>query len=182
MSGPVTSADAAGVVLDGDETRPHAATIEITPSREAQVGSLTVRRALPRRARRTVGAWCFLDHMGPAAVTEEGGVDIGPHPHIGLQTATWLLAGVHRRRPWDAAIFAVSPLLALTAWRLRQSRLSASIAILAACLWMALTVGWWAIHFNPFPWMATLRNMLLLLPSILVPCLIFWRLLARRAA
>src|SRR5688572_33474058 len=31
--------------------------------------------------------------MGPAAVTERGGVDIGPHPHIGLQTVTWLLAG-----------------------------------------------------------------------------------------
>lgn len=72
--------------------------VEITPSHVARVGSLTVRRALPRRARRTVGPWCFADHMGPAVVTEEAGVEIGPHPHIGLQTATWLVAGeiLHR--------------------------------------------------------------------------------------
>ncbi|MEX2100145.1 MAG: pirin family protein, partial [Acidimicrobiia bacterium] len=52
----------------------------------------------PRRGRRTVGAWCFADHMGPAPVTEERGLDIGPHPHIGLQTVTWLFAGdvLHR--------------------------------------------------------------------------------------
>ncbi len=77
---------------------PGAATVELTGSREAQVGRIRVRRALPRRARRTVGAWCFVDHMGPVAVTEEEGVDIGPHPHIGLHTVTWLLAGeiLHR--------------------------------------------------------------------------------------
>jgi redox-sensitive bicupin YhaK (pirin superfamily) len=67
--------------------------VEVTPSRVAQVGALTVRRALPRRARRTVGAWCFADHMGPVALTPELSADIGPHPHIGLQTVTWLLAG-----------------------------------------------------------------------------------------
>jgi redox-sensitive bicupin YhaK (pirin superfamily) len=72
--------------------------IEITESHEAQVGTLTVRRALPRRARRLVGSWCFADHMGPAPVTEDHGIDIGPHPHMGLQTVTWLLAGevLHR--------------------------------------------------------------------------------------
>ena len=74
------------------------AVLEVSESREAQVGALRVRRALPRRARRTVGAWCFVDHMGPATVTEDRGVDIGPHPHIGLQTVTWLLSGeiLHR--------------------------------------------------------------------------------------
>jgi redox-sensitive bicupin YhaK (pirin superfamily) len=73
-------------------------TLEVTPSREAQVGSHTVRRALPRRTRRTVGAWCFIDHMGPATVTEAGAVGIGPHPHMGLHTVTWLVAGelLHR--------------------------------------------------------------------------------------
>ena len=55
-------------------------------------------RLLNQRRRRTVGAWCFADHMGPAPVTEDRGVDIGPHPHIGLQTVTWLVAGeiLHR--------------------------------------------------------------------------------------
>ncbi len=95
MSGPVTAADEA---LAGKGAEPHAATVEVTESRTSQVGSLTVRRALPRRARRTVGAWCFADHMGPEPVTEDQGVDIGPHPHMGLHTVTWLLAGevLHR--------------------------------------------------------------------------------------
>ena len=65
----------------------------LTESHEARVGELTVRRALPRRGRRTVGAWCFADHMGPADVTEGSGPDVGPHPHMGLQTVTWLLDG-----------------------------------------------------------------------------------------
>jgi len=59
----------------------------------AQVGGFGVRRALPRRGLRTVGAWCFADHMGPEIVTETTGLDVGPHPHIGLQTVTWLIDG-----------------------------------------------------------------------------------------
>ncbi len=72
--------------------------MEITGSREAEVGAFRVRRALPRRGRRSIGAWCFIDHMGPADVREDHGLDIGPHPHIGLQTVTWLLEGesLHR--------------------------------------------------------------------------------------
>lgn len=64
----------------------------------ASVGGFTVRRALPRRGLRTVGAWCFADHMGPELVTETQGLDVGPHPHIGLQTVTWLVDGavLHR--------------------------------------------------------------------------------------
>jgi hypothetical protein len=61
------------------------------------VGAFPVRRALPRRLRRTVGAWCFADHMGPADIDLDTDL-IGPHPHIGLQTVTWLLDGelLHR--------------------------------------------------------------------------------------
>jgi hypothetical protein len=72
--------------------------VEITEDHEATVGRFRVRRALPRRGRRTVGAWCFADHLGPAAVTETAGLDIGPHPHIGLHTVTWLVDGqvLHR--------------------------------------------------------------------------------------
>ena len=72
--------------------------VELLASTEARVGALGVRRALPRRAHRTVGAWCFADHMGPVDVTGPAQVDIGPHPHIGLQTVTWLVAGelLHR--------------------------------------------------------------------------------------
>lgn len=70
----------------------------LTPARDARIGELSVRRALPTRGRRTVGAWCFLDHLGPATYSEEHRYDVAPHPHIGLQTVTWLLEGamVHR--------------------------------------------------------------------------------------
>ena len=95
MSGAVTDRD---VPADGEATLARPACVEVTRSRATRVGAISVRRALPRRDRRTVGAWCFVDHMGPAEVTEDHGVDIGPHPHIGLQTVTWLLAGevLHR--------------------------------------------------------------------------------------
>jgi quercetin 2,3-dioxygenase len=96
MSGPVTEADAPTDAAEG--SHPEHACMEISESHESQVGRFTVRRALPRRGRRTVGAWCFADHMGPADVTEESGLDVGPHPHIGLQTVTWLTDGevLHR--------------------------------------------------------------------------------------
>ena len=67
--------------------------VEVTAARESQVGATTVRRALPQRHRRTVGPWCFEDHMGPTEVTATKGLDIGPHPHVGLQTVTWLTEG-----------------------------------------------------------------------------------------
>jgi quercetin 2,3-dioxygenase len=58
----------------------------------APVGTFTVRRALPDRARQSVGPFVFLDHFGPFAVTP--GVDgVGPHPHAGIETVTYLLSG-----------------------------------------------------------------------------------------
>lgn len=96
MSGPVRKQDAPP--LEQDEEGPQPPVVEVSDSHEARVGGITVRRALPRRTRRTVGSWCFADHMGPAVVTEDEGIDVGPHPHIGLQTVTWLLSGevLHR--------------------------------------------------------------------------------------
>jgi len=67
--------------------------VQVLDGREAQVGKFTVRRVLPTRPLRTVGAWCFADHMGPAEVTATSGLDVGPHPHTGLQTVTWLMSG-----------------------------------------------------------------------------------------
>ena len=63
MSGPVTAIDASPAVANC--SHPSAPWIEVTDSREEQVGRIRVRRALPRKGRRTVGAWCFADHMGP---------------------------------------------------------------------------------------------------------------------
>ncbi len=95
MSGPVGSSDAAPVPEGEAATAP---VLQLEDSHEVAVGGVRVRRALPRRARRTVGAWCFADHMGPVDVTESSGLQIGAHPHIGLQTVTWLVDGqvLHR--------------------------------------------------------------------------------------
>ena len=71
---------------------------ELTAAREAQVGDVAVRRLLPLRLRRSVGAWCFVDHYGPMSVDGVTGMRVPPHPHIGLQTVTWLMTGnvLHR--------------------------------------------------------------------------------------
>ncbi len=68
------------------------------PSREADIGGLKVRRLLPWRERRMVGPFVFLDHMGPADFAPAQGIDVPPHPHIGLATLTYLFEGevVHR--------------------------------------------------------------------------------------
>nr|WP_084699273.1 pirin family protein [Actinoplanes globisporus] len=57
-----------------------------------------VTRTLPNRQRRLVGAWCFLDAYGPHDLGDSPGMRVGPHPHTGLQTVTWLVAGevLHR--------------------------------------------------------------------------------------
>jgi quercetin 2,3-dioxygenase len=57
-----------------------------------------VTRTLPGRERRTVGAWCFLDAYGPHRLNGSAGMQVAPHPHTGLQTVTWLVAGevLHR--------------------------------------------------------------------------------------
>jgi quercetin 2,3-dioxygenase len=72
--------------------------LEVTEAREARVGDMTVRRLLPLRLRRSVGAWCFVDHYGPMSVDGVAGMRVPPHPHIGLQTVTWLISGnvLHR--------------------------------------------------------------------------------------
>jgi redox-sensitive bicupin YhaK (pirin superfamily) len=99
MSGPVDTTDAPVGDYAGDSAGSSGGpVVEIGDSRESQVGAVPVRRALPRRHRRTVGPWCFADHMGPVRVTEDHGLDIGPHPHTGLHTVTWLISGdvLHR--------------------------------------------------------------------------------------
>jgi redox-sensitive bicupin YhaK (pirin superfamily) len=55
--------------------------------------AMHVRRTLPHRDLRTVGAWCFLDDYGPQDVGGAGAMLVPPHPHTGLQTVTWLLDG-----------------------------------------------------------------------------------------
>lgn len=58
------------------------------------VRAMNVSRTLPQRGLPTVGAWCFLDSFGPDRVA----MSVLPHPHTGLQTVTWPLAGTIRHR------------------------------------------------------------------------------------
>jgi redox-sensitive bicupin YhaK (pirin superfamily) len=69
------------------------ARVESYPNRELKLGSLSISRALPVRDRRLVGPWCFLDRFGPLTFSDGKPMDVAPHPHIGLQTVTWLLQG-----------------------------------------------------------------------------------------
>lgn len=66
--------------------------------RTSDLGGFEVRRALPSMQRRTVGPFVFLDQMGPAELAAGKGLDVRPHPHIGLSTVTYLHEGsmVHR--------------------------------------------------------------------------------------
>ena len=61
--------------------------------RQVSLGPITVQRALPLRGRRLIGPWCFLDRFGPLTFTDGTPMDVAPHPHMGLQTVTWLLDG-----------------------------------------------------------------------------------------
>jgi redox-sensitive bicupin YhaK (pirin superfamily) len=67
--------------------------LEAYANREVNLGDLRVVRALPVRDKRLVGPWCFLDRFGPLTFAEGKPMDVAPHPHIGLQTVTWLLDG-----------------------------------------------------------------------------------------
>jgi redox-sensitive bicupin YhaK (pirin superfamily) len=66
--------------------------------RTRDLGDLTVRRVLPSMPHKMVGPFIFLDHMGPEAFPAGRGIDVRPHPHIGLATVTYLFEGeiVHR--------------------------------------------------------------------------------------
>jgi redox-sensitive bicupin YhaK (pirin superfamily) len=77
----------------------HASVIEKIVARQSTIGEgLVIRRALPSPGRRMIGAWCFLDHAGPMHYGPNEGLQVGPHPHIGLQTFTWMIEGqvMHR--------------------------------------------------------------------------------------
>ena len=86
MSGPVDNAD-------NDLQSLGISAIEVKEGRTAQVGNTAILRVLPTKRRRTIGPWCFVDLMAPDDVANPPPLEIGPHPHIGLSTVTWLFAG-----------------------------------------------------------------------------------------
>ncbi len=75
------------------------APIERIAARKGSLGEgMDIARALPAKQRRMIGAWCFLDHLGPIAFPQGGGMHVGAHPHTRLQTFTWMIEGelLHR--------------------------------------------------------------------------------------
>ena len=88
--------------IDGVES------VILPPVRDLGDG-FTVRRALPSAHRRMVGPFIFFDQMGPVAFTGGNGLDVRPHPHIGLATVTYLLEGEILHRDSLGSVQAIRP-------------------------------------------------------------------------
>lgn len=116
----------------------------IINARTAQIGGgIPVARVLPNKARRTIGAWCFLDHAGPADFSPGEGMRVGPHPHIGLQTFTWMIEGevLHRDSLGSEQVVRPGEINLMTAGRgisHTEECLDDETTLHAAQLWIAL--------------------------------------------
>lgn len=71
--------------------------------------STEVRRLLPNLGRRMIGAWAFVDHYGPDEIADEPGMQVPPHPHIGLQTVSWLHEGEVLHRDSTGSLQTIRP-------------------------------------------------------------------------
>lgn len=77
--------------------------------RARDIGGFEVRRALPAPHRQMVGPFIFFDQIGPAEFITHGGIDVRPHPHIGLGTVTYLYKGAFEHRDSTGAQQLVEP-------------------------------------------------------------------------
>jgi hypothetical protein len=77
--------------------------------RPRDIGGFEVRRVLPSAERRSVGPFVFFDQMGPAELAPGAGIDVRPHPHIGLATVTYLFAGAIVHRDSLGSVQAIEP-------------------------------------------------------------------------
>lgn len=121
--------------------------IERIAARPADLGNgMRVHRALPTRARRMVGAWCFLDHAGPVSFAPGQGMNVGAHPHTCLQTFTWLIEGevLHRDSLGNEQVIRPGQVNLMTAGHgvvHTEESLPDSRRLHAAQLWIALPSG-----------------------------------------
>jgi redox-sensitive bicupin YhaK (pirin superfamily) len=76
---------------------------------EKDLGGFSVVRLLPFRKKRSVGPWIFFDHMGPATFEPGQGMDVRPHPHIGLCTVTYIFEGGIYHRDSLGIVQAIGP-------------------------------------------------------------------------
>jgi quercetin 2,3-dioxygenase len=119
--------------------------VDVLEARKTAIGDGTeVRRLLPQRTLRTIGAWCFLDHYGPDEVSTGPGMQVPPHPHIGLQTASWLFEGLvlHRDSLGSRQLIRPGELNLMTAGRgiahSEESALGRPPVLHGLQLWIAL--------------------------------------------
>src|SRR3954464_5617489 len=77
--------------------------------RAVDLGEMTVRRALPSAKRQMIGPFIFFDQMGPAQFLAGNGIDVRPHPHIGLATVTYLFEGEMMHRDSLGSALAIRP-------------------------------------------------------------------------
>ncbi|MDX1621987.1 MAG: pirin family protein [Nitriliruptorales bacterium] len=135
MSGPVRERDEAcrNETLRG---------VEVREGRRTTVGGLGVVRVLPTKGRRTVGPWCFVDLLGPEDATDPDPLEVGPHPHIGLSTVTWLLEGeaVHTDSLGTEQVIRPGQLNLMTAGAgVAHAELAAEPPFRGAQMWLAQT-------------------------------------------
>lgn len=83
--------------------------LDILRPRARDIGSFSVRRALPAASRPMVGPFIFFDHMGPETLAAGAGIDVRPHPHIGLATVTWLFDGALLHRDSLGSVQVIRP-------------------------------------------------------------------------
>jgi redox-sensitive bicupin YhaK (pirin superfamily) len=81
----------------------------VIQGRPRAIGALSITRILPEARRRHVGPFVFLDHMGPIQLPPGEGVDVPPHPHIGLSTVTYLYEGELMHRDSVGSEQAIAP-------------------------------------------------------------------------
>lgn len=94
---------------DSFEPMPSSALEAVIVPRTSDIGGLEVRRALPSAKKRMVGPFVFLDQMGPTVLSAGGGLDVRPHPHIGLSTVTYLFEGEILHRDSLGTLQAIRP-------------------------------------------------------------------------
>ncbi|WP_347253978.1 pirin family protein [Leminorella grimontii] len=113
-------------------------------SRTKDVGGIPVARGLPVKERRLIGAWCFLDHAGPAVFQSDAqSMHVAPHPHTGLQTFTWMLEGeiLHRDSLGYEQVIRPGQVNLMTAGRgisHSEDSVPGCLKLHAAQLWIAL--------------------------------------------
>lgn len=81
----------------------------IIEERAASIGNFMVGRLLPFRQKRAIGPFVFIDHMGPAVLSERESMDVLPHPHIGLSTLTYLFEGAIMHRDSIGSVMEIQP-------------------------------------------------------------------------